>query len=263
VSRRDRDEPPAGIGAAIAPHQRPAVAVHAPARMEDFVSTSDWEVFRKVIARARERGVDFALAGGFATSFYTAAWRNTKDVDLCVRPRDRDAMVQATVDAGLHDYHDEAPYDRGWIYRATGQGVIVDIIWQLANYTAEVDDAWVELGPEVTVYGDTLRLVPPEEMIFSKIHVVQRERCDFPDIVNILYACGAQIDWPCLLERLAGDEQLLASVVAFYGWLAPGRARTIPDPVWQKLHLQRPSEDLERDDDRIRRIDSRPWFSPA
>jgi len=231
--------------------------------MEDFVSTSDWDVFRKVITIATDRGIPFALSGGFATSFYAAAWRNTKDLDLCVRPKDRDAMVQATADAGLHDLHDEKPYDRGWIYRATGQGVIIDIIWQLANYTAEVDDGWLTSGPEVTVYGDTLRLVPPEEMILSKIHVVQRERCDFPDIVNILYACGAQLDWSRLLELLSGEERLLASVVAFYSWLAPGRSRTIPDDVWQKLKLERPTEDVERDDDRIHRIDSRPWFSPA
>jgi hypothetical protein len=257
------DKARAAIDADVVLHQRRAVTVHAPVCMEDFVSRRDWDVFRKVILLARERGILLSLAGGFATSFYTAVWRNTKDLDLCVRPQEKDALVQAASDAGLHDLYDENPYDRGWIYRATGQGVIVDIIWQLANYTAEVDEAWVTLGPEVTVYGDTLRLVPPEEMILSKIHVVQRERCDFPDVANILYACDGELDWSCLLERLRGEEGLLASALAFYGWLAPGRSRTIPDYVWERLGLQRPPEDVERDDDRIRSIDSRPWFSPV
>jgi hypothetical protein len=231
--------------------------------MEEFIPESDWQVFRKVLALATQRRIPFALSGGLATSFYTGLWRNTKDMDVCVLPRDRDAMVQAAKDAGLHDLHDEKPYDRGWIFRATERGSIVDIIWRLANYHAEVDDAWLSLGPEVTIHGQTLRLVPPEEMIWSKIHVVQRERCDFPDIANILYSCGPQLEWTSLLERVDGEERLLASVMSFFAWLAPGRARRIPRWVWNKLALEPPSEKPERDDERIRRIDSRPWFSPV
>jgi hypothetical protein len=230
--------------------------------MEDFVPASDWEVLGRVVVLAKQRGLRFAVSGGFATSFYSALWRNTKDLDFCVLPRDRDAMVQVTRDAGLHDLHDEKPYDRGWIYRATERGIIADIIWQLANYRGEVDEAWVDAGPEVTIHGETLRLVPPEEMIWSKIYVVQRERCDFPDIVNILYACGAELDWPCLLERLRGEERLLASVLSIFAWLAPGRANLIPEAVWQKLAIPRPAGGLQRDEDRIRGLDSRPWFSP-
>jgi hypothetical protein len=229
--------------------------------MEDFIPGSDWEIYRKLIGLAAERGVRFALSGGFATSFYTARWRNTKDMDLCVLPRDRGAMIQVARDAGFHDLHEEKPYDRGWIYRATQQAVIVDIIWQLANYRGEVDDAWITLGPEVEIHGQPLRLVPPEEMIWSKIHVVQRERCDFPDVVNILYACGAQLEWKGLLERMHGEERLLAAVMSLFAWLAPGRARGIPPWVWDELALRPPSETVERDDERIRSIDSRPWFS--
>jgi hypothetical protein len=231
--------------------------------MEEFITASDWEVFGKVIALAKQRGTPFSVSGGFATSFYSAAWRNTKDLDFCVLPRDRDRMVEITRDAGLEDLYDKKPYDRAWIYRATTNGIIVDIIWQLANGYAEVDEDWLRFGPEVNVYGETMRLVPPEELILSKIHVVQRERCDFPDILNVLYASGSQIDWTCLLERLEGEERLLASVVTLFGWIAPGRARDdIPEPVWRKLALCAPTEAMDRDDERIRRLDSRPWFSP-
>jgi hypothetical protein len=242
---------------------RAFVAVHYPQRMEDFVRQEDWHVYRRVIVLAEERGVSFALSGGFAASFYTAFWRNTKDMDLCILPRDRDSMVEITSDAGLHDLYDEKPYDRGWIYRATHEGLIVDAIWQLANYQGVVDDAWLTLGPEVTVYGDTVRLVPPEEMIWSKIHVVQRERCDFPDVINILYACGAHLDWSRMFERLEGEERLLASVLVLFSWLAPGRAREFPEWIWDKLEIRRPDAGPERDLDRIRRLDSRDWFSPA
>jgi hypothetical protein len=202
------------------------------------------------------------MSGGFAVSFYTSLWRNSKDMDLCVRPADREAMIQVTRDCGFIDYYDEKPYDRGWIYRSTRDGMIVDIIWQLANYRGEVDDAWVTLGPEVSLHDQRVRLVPPEEIIWSKIHVVQRERSDWPDILNVLYAAGERMDWHRLVERLGGEERLLGSLVLLFSWLAPGRARAFPPWIWERLAIPHPRAGAERDEDRIRRLDSRPWFTP-
>jgi hypothetical protein len=251
-------------GAAAPPPQGSAgaVTVHYPDEPEAFIPASDWTIYSAVLRHARGRGVRFAMSGGFTSSFYTAMWRNTKDMDLCVLPREREAMIEATREAGLHDLYDEKPYDRRWIYRATRDGVIVDTIWQLANFRGEVDEAWLERGPEITLHGEALKLVPPEEMIWSKIHIVQRERCDFPDVINLLYSTGAALDWGRLVSRLAGEERLLASVLLLFSWLAPGRARAFPEWIWPRLGIERPAAGPERDDERIALLESRPWFSP-
>jgi hypothetical protein len=235
--------------------------VYYPQDIGAFIPEEDWKAYRAVIRLAKARDIRLAISGGFATSFYTAFWRNTKDMDVCVLPSDRDAMIEVTREAGLHDLYDEKPYDRGWIYRATRDGLIVDTIWQLANYQGEVDEAWLTNGPEVTLHGEAVRLVPPEEMIWSKIHIIQRERCDFPDIVNMLYTAGPQLDWTRLIGRLAGEERLLGSVLLFFAWVAPGRARRFPEWIWDRLGIDRPPPGPERDEDRIRRIDSRDWFT--
>ena len=224
---------------------------------------ADWSVYSRVLHAARARGIPFAMSGGFTVSFYTACWRNTKDMDLCVMPRDREAAIAATREAGLHDLYDEKPYDREWIYRSTIDGIIVDIIWQLANYRAEVDEHWVSRGPEVTLHDGKVRLIPPEELIWSKVFVVQRERCDWPDIVNTLYTAGADMDWERLIGRFSRDERLLASVLLLFAWLAPGRARTFPEWIWKRLDIARPEGGPERNDEHVRLLDSRPWFTPA
>ena len=239
-----------------------AAQVHYPDELRSFIPEADWPTYRAVLQRAGARGLRFAMSGGFASSFYTAMWRNTKDMDLCVVPEDRESMIEATREAGMHDLYDEKPYDRRWIYRSTHDGIIVDIIWRLANMQGDVDAAWTGLGPEVTLYGETLTLVPPEEMIWSKIHVVQRERCDWTDIMNMLYATGARLDWKRLTARLASEQRLLASVLLLFSWVAPGRARAFPEWIWDPLDIARPEEGPDRDDDRIARLDSRPWFSP-
>jgi hypothetical protein len=238
------------------------VTVHHPAELNSFIPEADWPVYRSVLRNARARGVRVAMSGGFTSSFYTALWRNTKDMDLCILPQDRESMIEATREAGLHDLYDEMPYDRRWIYRSTCEGIIVDIIWRLANMQGDVDDVWLSAGPDVRLYDETLKLVPPEEMIWSKIHIVQRERCDWPDIMNMLYATGSALDWRRLIERLKDEERLLSSVLLIFSWITPGRARTFPQWIWDRLNISPPLGGPERDDDRIARLDSRPWFSP-
>ena len=236
--------------------------VHYPQSLSDFIPDAEWPVYCAVLERASARGLRFAMSGGFTSSFYTAMWRNTKDMDLCVVPGDREAMIEVTREAGLHDLYDEQPYDRRWIYRSTHDGIIVDIIWRLANMQGDVDDAWVSRGPEVTLHDRGVRLVPPEEMIWSKIHIVQRARCDWPDIMNMLYATGAALDWRRLIGRFRGEERLLSSVLLLFSWLAPGQARAFPEWIWERLAIPRPEGGPLRDDDRIARLESRPWFSP-
>ena len=250
------------IGQAAPDAAASKVQLHYPDDLATFIPPAEWPVYRAVLERARARGVRFAMSGGFTSSFYTAMWRNTKDMDLCVLPADREAMIEVTREAGLHDLFDEKPYDRRWIYRSTHEGIIVDIIWRLANMQGDVDDAWLERGPEITLYDQKLRLVPPEEMIWSKIHIVQRERCDWPDVINMIYATGAALDWERLIARHANAERLLASALLLFSWLAPGRAKLFPEWIWSRLGIEAPAAGPDRDDARIACLESRPWFSP-
>lgn len=243
--------------------QRTPMQLHFPPDIDAFIPESEWMIYRAALRAARSEGVAFAASGGLAMSFYTGFWRNTKDLDLVVLPRTRDAMIRATLAAGLADYFDELPYDRSWIYRAVRDGVIVDAIWALANGAGEVDEAWLELGPVVEIRGERIPLVPPEEMIWSKIHIVQRERCDWPDVMNMLYVTGPSLDWSRLMARMAGDEELLAAVVRLFSWLAPGRAAALPAAVFRQLGIRRPASGAPVDRRRVALLDSRPWFSPV
>ncbi len=239
---------------------RSATTVYPPDDASQYLPPDQWAVFKSAMDAARAKNIPFALGGGLAVAFYTGLWRGTKDVDLYVLPTDRDAMVEAVSEIGLADYYDKVPYDRRWIYRATQGTTIVDIIWALANNLAQTDDDWLTQGPSVELFDDRMNLVPAEELLYSKIHVLQRERCDWPDIENVLYAAGPSFDWERLIGRLAGEERLLASVVLLFSWLAPGRAETFPDWIWSRLEIPPPEPGPIRDERRIIALDSRPWF---
>jgi hypothetical protein len=193
---------------------------------------------------------------------YTGDLRNTKDFDFYIRPEDQEAMREAISRAGLQDHYDRLPYDRSWIYRASQNEIIVDAIWAMANRRTQVDASWLTHGPQVAIRGEQLRAIPIEELIWSKLYVLQRDRSDWGDVLRLIHARAESIDWDRLLFRLAEDTPLLTGALAVLSWLAPDRARHIPDSVWRRVGLTppEPAHDAELTGRRADLLDSRPWF---
>jgi Nucleotidyl transferase of unknown function (DUF2204) len=217
------------------------------------------QLYLRVIREAHRRGLRFALGGGLAASAYTGVWRNTKDLDLFVLPRDRELFVELLTSLGMEDYYDRLPYDRTWIYRGFQDDQIVDVIWEMANHRASVDEVWLETGPCLKLDGEPVPLVPPEESLWTKLYVVQRERCDWPDALNLLSSLGPDIDWDRLLARLGPDSPLLAAVLTVFAWVFPQRASDLPEWIWERLQLRRP----DPAEPRAHLLDSRPWLVNA
>jgi hypothetical protein len=222
----------------------------------------EWRVYQRVAQEARGAGVRFGFGGAFATAVYTGELRNTKDFDFYILPEDREAMKEAISRAGLTDYFDRRPYDRSWIYRASTGDVLVDAIWAMANQRAIVDPQWLSLGPLVEIRGEQMRAIPIEELIWSKLYVLQRDRSDWGDVLNLIGAQAQSIDWERLIDRIAVDAPLLAGALSVFAWLDPARARGIPVAVWQQLGIEGPrnSAGVGEASFRAALLDSRPWF---
>ncbi len=226
------------------------------------ISEDEWELYRAAMRAVRKAGVEFMLGGGFAQAAFTGRWRNTKDIDFYVSPADRDATVEALTQAGFRDYFSTLGYDRKWIYRSVRNDVIVDIIWSMANQRAQVDQSWLDHASTVRFRDELLKILPMEEFMWCKLYILQRDRCDWVDIFNLLYSHAQSLDWQRLLERLGEDWPLLAGLLNVYGWLDPERARQVPQEVREKLGLTLTQQDGARPwEQRVRLLDSRVWFS--
>lgn len=229
----------------------------------ELIPEEQWCFYRPVITGTRSRGIPFAIGGAFAVATHTGSWRNTKDLDLYVLPRDREATIRVLTEAGLSDYYEQLPYDRRWIYRGSRDGFIIDIIWAMANRRAYVDEGWLSRGPELRIEGGPIRVLPAEEMIWNKLFVLQRDRCDWPDCMNLIYAAGPTLDWEYLLGRMGEDVPLLQGALAVFVWLCPGRAQSLPKWLWDRIGLPAPpGEPLPQTDaHHIELLDSRQWFA--
>jgi hypothetical protein len=227
------------------------------------IPNEQWERYLEAIHRVRKTGARFLLGGAFGLASYTQRWRNTKDLDLFVLPSDKDRVIDAVTKAGFEDYHDQLPYDRGWIYRAVRDGVIVDTIWQTPNRRSEVDEEWFARARPVVICDEHLQAIPAEELLAIKLYVLQRDRCDWPDLINLLFFTAETLDWQHVLRRLDQEKPLLGGLLQVFNWIAPARAMRIPSEIRTEFHLSAPSgEDLFLPEDfRIKLIDSRPWFA--
>jgi hypothetical protein len=231
-------------------------------RWAETIAPPDWEVHRAAIKALRESGIPFMLGGGFALATFTGRWRDTKDIDFYVHPRDRDRAVAALTQAGFSDYYKTRAYDRKWIYRSTRLGMIVDIIWAMANQRAQVDDIWFERASSVQIRGENLKVLPMEEFMWCKLYIMQRDHCDWTDIFNLLYAVGPRLDWGHLIMRLEEDVPVLKALLTMYSWLCPRRTRKLPAALWKRLGLQKAAGvPIKRKRDHIRLLDTRRWFA--
>lgn len=229
------------------------------------IPNEEWAVYEPVLQEVIRRQIPFALGGAFAVATYTGCWRNTKDLDLYVLPEHRERMIAALTDLGFTDYFDKKGYDRWWIYRSDREGTIIDVIWAMANHRQQIDDLWMA-GPEVTLRGERVKVLPAEAMIWDKCYIMQRDRCDWPDVLNLLYAAGPDLQWKMLLDRIGDDLPLIAGALSVFRWIAPGRAAELPEWLWERVGLgpaePRSAGAREYEKRRVDLLDRRPWFAP-
>jgi hypothetical protein len=195
------------------------------------------EFYCHVLTALRAAAVPFLAGGAYVLECYTGIVRHTKDLDIFVRPRDNDHILATLAAAGYRTEH-TFPH---WLSKAFQGENVIDIIYRSGNSIAEVDDAWFDYAVEGQVMGIPVRLCPPEEIIWSKAFIMERERYDGHDIVHLLRACGETLDWPRLLQRFGPHWRVLISHLILYGFVYPAEQSRIPSWVMEELlgRLQR------------------------
>lgn len=241
---------------------RSRAARHPVAHLEwtKQIPDDEWAVYERAISAIRKTGRPFMLAGAFSLATYTGRWRNTKDIDFYVLPDDREPLIQALSAADFTDYYDKLPYVRHWIYRAHRGDCIVDLIWAMANQRSQVDEQWFERATHVSVRGEQLLVVPAEELLWCKLYVLQKDRCDWPDIFNLIHAISGHMDWDHLTDRLGDDLPLLIGLLNVYCWLCPGSDLSLPQQLRAILPACAQANGTVEDQCHIDWLDTRPWF---
>src|SRR5690606_18973903 len=118
-------------------------------------------------------------------------------LDLFLRRSDAEDALEVLAGAGWRTER----FDEAWIFKAYQGEYFVDLIFNSGNGVAAVDDLWFRHASPGRAFGRQVRLVPPEELIWSKGFVLERERFDGADVLHVLRACGDRFDWARLMAR--------------------------------------------------------------
>jgi hypothetical protein len=175
--------------------------------------------------------IEFLLGGAYSFARFTGLPRHTKDLDLFLRPCDRDRALAALATAG---FDTEVTFSH-WLAKAMRGDYFIDLIYSSGNAVAAVDDGWFAHALEAEVMGQRVLLCPPEESIWSKAFVMERHRFDGADVAHILRAVGDRLDWQRLLIRFGEDWRVLYSHLILFGYIYPAERNLIPSWVHREL----------------------------
>lgn len=184
--------------------------------------------------------VPHLVAGAYAFHQYTGIFRDTKDLDVFLRERDVEAGLAALERAGFRTHIE----DPSWIAKGFRGEWFVDLIHSSGNGVAVVDDAWFEHANPGTVLGHPVLLAPPEEMIWSKGFVLERERYDGHDVNHLLHACADALDWRRLLTRFERYPEVLLAHLLMFRFAYPGERERVPGWVMDRLFEQARTHDV-------------------
>jgi Nucleotidyl transferase of unknown function (DUF2204) len=198
-----------------------ARAIHEPAA--DF--------YIDALRKLQDSGIPFLVGGAFAFTHYAHVSRDTKDLDVFVRPDDCPRVLEAFE---RHGYKTETPFPH-WLGKIHYGEHFVDVIFSSGNGVARVDDLWFDHAPETNVLGVLVRLSPVEEMIWSKSFIQERERFDGADVLHLLRETGPSLDWPRLLMRFGDCWRVLLSHIIMFGFVYPDKRQNVPPWVMEEL----------------------------
>ena len=185
---------------------------------------------RSVLA-LQDADIPFLIGGAYVVEVYAGVSRRTKDFDLYVRPQHVDAALDALKRAG---YKTEKTFPH-WLAKAERGRDCVDLIFRAGNGLCEVDDSWFERAHDDELLDLHVKLCAPEEMIWMKAFIMERERFDGADIAHIFKSCAEQLDWPHLIRCFGPDWRVLLSHLVLFGYIYPSERRRIPPSVMDDL----------------------------
>ena len=218
-----------------APHFHPTGNHH-----ESVLDPASRDFYVDTLSLLSAADIPFLLGGAYAFARYTGIERHTKDLDVFVRAGDTERTLETMATAG-YDTRLEFPH---WLGKAYCGDNHLDVIFSSGNGVCQVDEAWFRHAEASDLFGVPVLLVPPEEMIWQKSLILERERYDGADVAHIIHCRAEQLDWERLVARFGRNWRVLASHLVMFGFIYPSERHRIPPALMHGL-LERLRVELE------------------
>ena len=172
-----------------------------------------------------EADVPFVLIGGIPSAVYGRP-RSTEDLDIFVKPEDKEDALQALAEAGF----DTEKTEPEWLFKAMKKDVLVDVIFR-AEGNFYLDDDVISRAVDAEYKGQNVKLVPPEDLLIMKAVSTEEEIAHYWfDALAVLV--HTDIDWDYLLKRSQHGAKRMLSLLIY----AQSSDVLVPDEPVRKLY---------------------------
>jgi Nucleotidyl transferase of unknown function (DUF2204) len=203
-------------------------------KANDVLTAAEADIYSRWLQIMNQTGVPYVVGGAFALFAYTGIWRNTKDLDIFLKPTDLKSVLDFMMEAG----YDCEVTDPEWLAKVRRGPSYMDLIFAWNSRESPVGDTLLSESRPVRLLETSINVMAPEALIASKAPIAQRDRFDGADIVRLIYSVKGNLDWQRLLEHLEGHFELLLWHLIFFSYIYPGHAAYIPKSLIADLFKQ-------------------------
>ncbi len=197
------------------------------ARMEP----EEEHIFGRGLRALNKASVAYMIGGAFAKHAYTCVWRNTKDLDIFLKPEDLKLALDTLAGVG---FETEIEF-KHWLAKARQDPYFIDLIFGTGHGQLTIDGSWFAHSRPIELAGVQSHLIPPEELLVSKVYVAERYRFDGADVLHLIERTQGQLDWQRILNLLEDNRQLLLVYLILFDFVYPGRSEYLPRDLMRQL----------------------------
>jgi hypothetical protein len=187
--------------------------------------------YRRALVALRDSGIPFMIGGAYALGVHTQIHRETKDLDLFTLPSLCPDILRLFSNLGCPS----RMVARHWLGKVNMEDAAIDIITGLRNGMSQVEQSWFDRAHDALLFEIPVKILAPEEMIWSKAFVMERDRYDGADIVHLIRACAARMDWDRLLACFGPYWLLLLNHLVTFSFVYPADRHRLPDWLVRNL----------------------------
>lgn len=201
--------------------------------------------YKDVLCILNEEKSNYLIGGSLALAHYMHLPRAPKDLDIFLKRED----VETTLAILERHGYETAVIHAHWLAKAYKGDLFIDFIFNSGNGIAQVDDSWFVDAPTGEMFGVRAPLCRPEDIVWSKAFIMDRERYDGADIAHLIRDAGKEFDWQRVVEKFETHWRVLLAHIMLYQFIYPGDD-AIPEWVVQQL-LRRAAQEENKGDDRV------------
>jgi hypothetical protein len=203
----------------------------------------DAEVFySKVIGILNEAKIPFLIGGTYALPFYFEVTRTTKDLDIFCKAGDYPKILKTLADNG---YRVEIIDDR-WLAKVWSQDntYLVDFIFGIVAGMWAINDESFKNAKKHELFGFMVKVTAPEELIVSKMFMMNRKHFSGADISHLILHTGKDLNWKLILQKVDPYWEVLLAHIVLFRFIYPSEREIIPGWLIKEL-LSRIEHQLE------------------